>query len=55
MGSTRIGIAFPLRGDQFQVSRFSLDGARVTITRMRSIAEAMSNRPARTNTRDQRL
>jgi len=34
--STRIGIAFPMQSGQFQVSRFSLDGAGQAVDSMRS-------------------
>jgi hypothetical protein len=53
--STRIGFAAPLQGDQFQVVRFSLSGARATIDRMRAAAAEGSNKPVRSDTRDQRL
>lgn len=51
--SKRFSIAFPMKGGQFQVSRFSLDGATDAIEVMEKVAAAMKT--SRESTRDQRL
>lgn len=51
----RIGIAMPLRDDQFKVSRFSLEGAKTSIDIMREAVQQASTRRQRSGTRDQRL
>lgn len=54
--SQRIGFAFPMSGDAFQVSRFSLAGAVQAISAMRGAAErAVTPSGGRAGTRDQRL
>jgi hypothetical protein len=53
--SRRVGIAMPLEGDEFRVSRFSLSGAAASLSLMRSAAESSLSRQPRQNTKDQRL
>ena len=52
--SQRIGFAFPLRGDQFIVVRFDLDGAFAALRTMRAAAAARIQ-PGRRTTFDQKL
>lgn len=51
----RVGIAIPIDSDEFRVIRFSLDGASVAVTAMRSAVSASVNNPGRRDTRDKRL
>jgi hypothetical protein len=51
--SKRLGIAFPMRDGYFSVSRFSLEGATVAISNMRSVGASRQRGP--TGTRDTRL
>lgn len=53
--SKRIGLAMPLEGDEFAVYRFSLDGAQLAVSVMRSTVDRASTDGGRKNTRDQRL
>ena len=55
--ANRLGIAIPLRGDQFTVIRFNLNGSNESIAAMRAAASQAldATRPARRSTRDQRL
>lgn len=41
--ASRIGFALPLKGDQFKVIRFSLEGAATAIKYMRSIVDKTEN------------
>jgi len=49
--ATKVGIAFPLQGDQFRVMRFSLRGAQHALNKMHSEAERLMKKNQRT-TRD---
>lgn len=49
---SRLGIAFPMKGDQFLVSRFLLNGSVTALTVMRAAAEKKTT-PAHAKTRDQ--
>jgi hypothetical protein len=51
---SRIGIAFPLQGDQFIIVRFDLRGAVAALTQMRAAAQEKVKR-ANHGTRDQTL
>ena len=57
-GAIRVGFAFPLKGDEFRVIRFSLNGSNEAIAAMRAVA-AMQNStakpPASRSTRDESL
>lgn len=54
--AARVGIAVPLKGDEFRVSRFDMSGSRPAVLAMRLLAERESQvRPVRRTTRDQTL
>lgn len=52
-GSRRLGIAFPLKGDQFRVVRFDLVGAPAALAAMR--AKGWKSRPASPDGQDKKL
>jgi hypothetical protein len=52
-GSRHIGIAFPLKGDQFRVVKFDLVGAPAALAAMR--AASSKSRPAPEDTQDKKL
>jgi hypothetical protein len=52
-GSHRLGIAFPLKGDQFRVVRFDLVGAPAALAAMR--AKGSKSRPATPDGQDKKL
>ncbi len=54
MSSTRIGFAMPLKGDQFSVIRFDLNGAGAALRAMRAVA-ATRVQPDGKGTVDERL
>jgi hypothetical protein len=53
VNSRHIGIAFPLKGDQFRVVRFDLVGAPAALAAMR--AASSKSRPAPQDTQDKKL
>lgn len=52
--STKIGFAMPLKGDQFRVIRFDLNGAATAVRVMRAAATGRTQ-PGRQGTRDEKL
>lgn len=54
LGSTRIGFAFPLQGDEFRVVRFDLAGASAALSAMRAAATKRI-RPVHRGTQDEKL